>query len=123
MPGLRAAPRSCFAARPPDGPGDEPQLFRKQQDLGSNPSVGSSHPRENSSTAVGDSLILGWPDPYADPRGYSSVGLSADCGPSIASICSAAARPSAGITWPYVFSVRLIWLWPRVSITTQGETP
>ena len=80
-----------------DNRADGPDLgFRKQQVLSSNLSVGSTHSRVKSSTAVGDSLILGWPDPYADPRGYSSVGLSADCGPSIASICAAAARPSAG---------------------------
>jgi hypothetical protein len=70
----RTSPQEALAGRD--------LLFRKQQVLGSNPSVGSSVSRVKSSTAVGDSLILGRPDPYADPRGYSSVGLSADCGPT-----------------------------------------
>jgi hypothetical protein len=33
------------------------------------------------------------------------------------------ARPSAGMTWLQVLSVRLIWLWPSVPMTTRGVTP
>src|ERR1019366_6155984 len=120
---VRAILAAPWDQRSPSPPSLLMEQIRKHWVLGSNPNVGSILSRDKSSTAVGDSLILGWPDPYADPRGYSSVGLSADCGPSIASICAAAARPSAGITWLYVFSVRLIWLCPSVSITTRGETP
>jgi len=42
---------------------------------------------------------------------------------SIASISFAASDCSEGITWLYVFSVKLICEWPRISITTRGFTP
>ncbi len=43
--------------------------------------------------------------------------------PGTTSICSAAARPSAGVTWLYALRVKLIWLWPSVSMTTRAGTP
>ena len=53
------------------------QLFRKQQVLGSNPSVGSTFSRVKVSTTVGIGRLWTPPDPCADPRGNQLAAMSA----------------------------------------------
>jgi hypothetical protein len=40
-----------------------------------------------------------------------------------ASIGSVAPRWASTATWPQVFIVRLIWLWPSTSMSIRGWTP
>ncbi len=79
-------------------PGALVLAIRKQQVLGSNPSVGSTTSRVEVPERALDRLRASPSDPYADPYAFPSVAPSTGGARSTTSMRSAATRPSAGMT-------------------------